>query len=65
MSLGWFNSSEPAHAGTVLYYGSNRFGRVELPQPHVKLPCTPGSLSQTVVRAGSKGLNHPELMSNY
>ena len=45
--------------------GSSRFEGVEPPQTHVKLPCTPCSLSQTVVRAGSKGLNHPKLMSNY
>ena len=52
--------------------GSRRFKRVEPPRTNVILPCTPGSLIQTMVRAGSKGLNNPEviwnppqLMSNY
>ena len=31
----------------------------------LKLPCTPGSPSQMVVRAGSKELNLPKLISNY
>ena len=41
--------------------GSSRFEGVEPPQTHVKLPCTPRSLSQMVVREGSKELNHPEV----
>ena len=44
---------------------SSKFEGVEPPQTRVILPCTPGSLSQMVVREGSKELNHSELMSNY
>ena len=47
------------------------FEGVQLPRSHlepirtpVKLPCTPGSLSQMVVREGSKELNHPEVIWN-
>ena len=38
---------------------------IALPRTHVKLPCRHGSLSDTVVRTGSEGLNYPELVRNY
>ena len=44
--------------------GTRRFERVEPHRTHVILPCTPGSLSQMVVRECSKGLNHPEVIWN-
>lgn len=34
----------------------------ESPQTHVKLSYRLGFLSERVVRIGSKGLNHPEIM---
>ena len=51
----------------MLWFEQVRGGSVwiELPQPRVKLPCRHGSLSHTVVRAGSEGLNYPELLRNY
>ena len=63
-SVKWWSSRfegvEPQSNG-----GSSRFERVQPSRTHVKVPCTPSSFSQTVIRAGSKGLIHPELMSNY
>ena len=47
------------------FSGSSRFSRTELPRTHVKLPYRPGFLNRTVVRAGSEGLNYPELLWNY
>ena len=41
-----------------------RFGRVEPPRTHVKLHHRSGSLPCAMVREGSVGLNHPELMSS-
>ena len=45
--------------------GSSRCRRFELPRTHVKLPYGPGFLNRAVVRAGSEGLNYPELLRNY
>ena len=42
--------------------GSSRFRRIELPRTLEKLP---GFHRPTVVRAGSGGLNYPELLRNY
>ena len=67
------------HPELMLYYpvhpvfsDKRWFEGVEPPRSHLeptltylKLPCTPGSPSQMVVREGSKELNHPELMSYY
>ena len=48
----------------VLYYGSNRFGRVEPPRTHEKLSYDPCSLWSWMVNRGSVGLYHSELMSS-
>ena len=47
----------------VMYYGSNRFGRVEPPRTDVKLHYRPVFLCCAMVRTGSEELNHTELMS--
>ena len=44
--------------------GSRSFVKVEPPRTHVKLHHRSGSLPCAKVRAGSVGLNHPELMSS-
>ena len=47
------------------YSGSSSFRRIKPPRTPEKLPYRPGFLSQTVVRAGSEGLNYHELVRNY
>ena len=47
------------------YSGSSRCRWFELPRSRVKLPYGPGFLNHAVVRAGSEGLNYPELLRNY
>ena len=46
------------------YSSLRRFGVVEPPRTHLKLPCRPYSPCSTVVRGGSVWSNHPELTRN-
>ena len=58
----WFEGVEPprTHVPVGLVPSVNQW--VEGVEPYDKLSCRLGSLNQTVVREGSKRLNHSELM---